>query len=96
MKAKDIQIGETYYDCDRYCDVKVVEKTADDRFNVMSKEYGEYGQKAEALYRYVPDMVDAKVKMPICFEENDGIDYPYYSPYLDENLYDFETMNANC
>lgn len=44
------------------------------------------------LYQLVPDRVDSRMKMPVCYEHNSTQDnYPYYSPYLDENLFLFET-----
>lgn len=44
------------------------------------------------LYQLVPDRVDLREGMPICYEHQETQDnYPYYSPYLDENLFLFET-----
>lgn len=44
------------------------------------------------LYQLVPGRVDHRKGMPICYEHNSTQDnYPYYSPYLDENLFLFET-----
>ena len=44
------------------------------------------------LYQLVPGRVDHREGMPICYEHNKTHgNYPYYSPYLDENLFLFET-----
>lgn len=44
------------------------------------------------LYQLVPGRVDHREGMPICYEHQKTQDnYPYYSPYLDENLFLFET-----
>lgn len=44
------------------------------------------------IYQFVPDRLDSRMKMPVCYEHNNTQDnYPYYSPYLDENLFLFET-----
>lgn len=44
------------------------------------------------IYQFVPDRVDSREKMPVCYEHNKTQDnYPYFSPYLDENLFLFET-----
>lgn len=44
------------------------------------------------IYQFVPDRLDSRKKMPICYEHQKTQDnYPYYSPYLDENLFLFET-----
>lgn len=44
------------------------------------------------IYQFVPDRVDSREKMPVCYEHiNTQDNYPYYSPYLNENLFLCET-----
>lgn len=46
----------------------------------------------DCLYQLVPDRIDHREGLPICYEHQETQDnYPYYSPYLDENLFLFET-----
>lgn len=43
----------------------------------------------DELYQVVPDAVDREGN-EVCYEHKWGIDYPYYSPNLDENLFESE------
>ena len=57
-----------------------------------------------AVYQFAKGIVDRRSGNPVCFEHDTEIGrgsedyvegelyYPYYSPYLDENLFTFETM----
>lgn len=48
---------------------------------------------AENAYKMVEGKVDNRAGNPICYEhsyEGELVDYPYFSPFLDENLYEFE------
>ena len=46
------------------------------------------------LYQFVPGLV-ARDGHPVCYEHQETEDnYPYYSPYLMENLFAFETFKA--
>lgn len=48
--------------------------------------------ETEALYQFVPDLYDREGN-PICYEHMETEDeYPYFSPYLFENLFSFETF----
>ena len=45
-----------------------------------------------SVYQIVKDRVDKREYGFICYEHNVTMDdYPYYSPILDENLFEFET-----
>jgi len=53
----------------------------------------EWEAETDALYQLVEDLVDKRTGNRVCYEHyptQDG--YPYYSPYLDENLFEFECM----
>ena len=54
----------------------------------------EWETQASQLYQFVDGIVDEREGMPVCYEHM-SIDYPYYSPYLHENLYEFETKREN-
>lgn len=57
-----------------------------------------------AVYQFVKGIVDRRSGNPVCYEHDTEIGkgsedyvegelyYPYYSPYLEENLFTFETM----
>ena len=57
-----------------------------------------------AVYQFAKGIVDRRSGNPVCFEHDTEIGrgsedyvegelyYPYFSPYLDENLFTFETM----
>lgn len=48
--------------------------------------------KEESVYQIVKDRVDSREWGFICYEHNKTQDdYPYYSPILDENLFEIET-----
>ena len=50
----------------------------------------------DCLYQLVPGRVDRREGMPICYEHNTTMDnYPYYSPFLDENLFYIETQRED-
>ena len=50
----------------------------------------------DCLYQLVPGRVDHREGLPICYEHNTTMDnYPYYSPFLDENLFYIETKQEN-
>ena len=47
-----------------------------------------------SLYQFAEDKV-GRDNNPVCYEHNDTEDeYPYYSPYLNENLFNFEVFTA--
>lgn len=43
----------------------------------------------DAVYQFADGVIDARDGNPVCYEHT-SIDYPFYSPYLCENLYAFE------
>jgi len=57
----------------------------------IPEEEKEWEAHTISLYQVVWDKVDARERNPICYEHICK-DYPFYSPYLDENLFEFETM----
>lgn len=47
--------------------------------------------RLDDLYQIAWGTTDLRTGNIVCYEHNDiGEGYPYYSPYLDENLYTFE------
>ena len=47
----------------------------------------------DALYQVAWGVKDARTENIVCYEHADFPDlYPYYSPYLEENLYEFEVV----
>lgn len=68
----------------------------EENLTMMDSEITENEQKWETdnlmgLYQVDWGRVDLREELPVCFEHDPNIDYPFYSPYLDENLYRFET-----
>ena len=66
---------------------------------ITEEEYDYIADNPADIYQFVPNLV-ARDGNPICYEHNklgeyeeEGGDYPYYSPYLDENLFTFETFS---
>lgn len=46
----------------------------------------------DALYQVAWDVQDSRTGNVVCYEHQEFDDeYPYYSPYLEENLFQFET-----
>lgn len=47
----------------------------------------------DALYQVAWGVKDARTENIVCYEHQEFDDgYPYYSPYLEENLYEFEIV----
>ena len=47
----------------------------------------------DALYQVAWGVKDARTENIVCYEHAEFPDlYPYYSPYLEENLYEFEVV----
>lgn len=49
----------------------------------------EWESDDDAIYQFVDGVTDAREGNPVCYEHT-SIGYPFYSPYLYENLYAFE------
>lgn len=45
----------------------------------------------KAAYQIVPDKYCHNGHL-LCYEHNDEIEYPYYCPFCDENMYEYETI----
>ena len=65
---------------------------------ITEDEYEYTTDAPDMLYQFVPNLV-GRDGNNICYEHNtlglyeeEGGDYPYYSPYLDENLFSHETF----
>lgn len=70
----------------------------DGEFEITPEETERTVTRPNDLYQFAPNLV-ARDGNPICYEHNkfgeyeeEGGDYPYYSPYLDENLYTIEVF----
>ena len=65
-------------------------------FDLECEEDGmEWLTDESSVYQFVPNKTDVRENMPLCYEHNKDVyadegGYPYYSPYLDENLFNFE------
>ena len=46
----------------------------------------------DSLYQMAWDVLESQERFPVCYEHQPDIDYPYYCPYINENLYSFETI----
>ena len=105
----ELYVGEKVYDANNELVCEIIEITPDKvmvsqekylehnkiHFDLDCEEDGmEWDTDADALYQFVPDMVDSREGMPVCYEHT-SIDYPYFSPYLYENLYAFEVDNVS-
>lgn len=54
-----------------------------------SSEPEEWTANMEQVYEFVPDLVDKRNGLDICYERF-ILEYPYFCPALNENLYSFE------
>lgn len=60
---------------------------------IPEEEYVWTTDRPDMLYQKAPGLV-GRDGNPICYEHNPTEDeYPYFSPYLDENLFSFEAFN---
>lgn len=60
---------------------------------ITEEEYDYIADNPADIYQFVPNLV-ARDGNDICYEHNyTEDDYPYYSPYLNENLFTFETFS---
>ena len=69
---------------------------------ITEDEYERTSDNPDALYQFVPGLVD-RSDNPICYEHDTEVGwcgeehnegeayYPYFAPYLQENLFEFET-----
>ena len=66
-------------------------------FDLDCEEDGlEWETEADMLYQFVEDYVAIDDGNPICYEHNKTEDdYPFFSPYLYENLFAFK-VKCNC
>ena len=59
-------------------------------------EEGDYKwttDEPDMIYQFAKGLVDREGN-PVCYEHNDTRDeYPYYAPYLNENLFSFEVFD---
>lgn len=71
------------------------DSTLDENIREFDTDAGEdpmeWRANKENVYQFVPGLVDHRLGLPVCAEHNQ-IDYPFFSPYLYENLYHFETI----
>ena len=99
-----LYVGEKVYDNNKGLICEVVEingkKVKVSRENFVEENKKMFGPDCEedameweteddAVYQFVNGVTDAREGNPVCYEHT-SIDYPFYSPYLNENLYAFE------
>ena len=76
-----------YFDCESENRAEFDCEIADDELQWTS-------DNADSLYQIAWGIVDSRLGQLVCYEHNHTEDeYPYYSPYLDEKLFKFETIN---
>lgn len=99
-----LYVGEKVYDNNEQLICEVVEINGK-KVKVSQEKYVEENKKMfdldceddamewetedDAVYQFVDGVTDAREGNPVCYEHT-SIDYPFYSPYLYENLYAFE------
>ena len=97
-------VGEKVYDIGMELICEIVEINGD-KVKVSQEKYVEENKKmfdldceedgmvwesdADGLYQFADGITDAREGNPVCYEHT-SIDYPFFSPYLYENLYTFE------
>ena len=99
-----LYVGEKVYDNNKGLICEVVEingkKVKVSRENFVEENKKMFGPDCEedameweteddAVYQFVNGVTDAREGNPVCYEHT-SIDYPFYSPFLCENLYAFE------
>lgn len=100
QRKKDIAIGDNIYDCDagEFCTVLGIvnnngEKEYEVRGNKSSSKIETWKVKDANAYQIVPDRLCHNGHI-LCYEHNTDIDYPYYCPFCDENMYEIETIKT--
>lgn len=99
-----LYVGEKVYDNNEQLICEVVEINGK-KVKVSQEKYVEENKKMfdldceddamewetedDAVYQFVDGVTDSREGNPVCYEHT-SIDYPFYSPYLNENLYTFE------
>ena len=56
---------------------------------------GENQETADRIYKLAPNRICSRCGCVLCIEHDEDIDYPYYCPDHDENLYGFETTEVD-
>lgn len=57
---------------------------------ITEEEYEYVENDPSVIFQFAEGIVDRRSGNPVCFEHE--LYYPYFSPYLNENLFTFETM----
>ena len=99
-----LYVGEKVYDNNEELICEVVEINGK-KIKVSQEKYVEENKKMfdidceddamewetedDAVYQFADGVTDAREGKPVCYEHT-SIDYPFFSPYLYENLYTFE------
>lgn len=100
----ELYVGEKVYDNDTTLVCEVV-KIDGDKVLVSQQKYIEHNKihfdldcdqdpmawvaDADSLYQFAEGVTDNREGQDVCYEHT-SIDYPFFSPYLYENLYTFE------
>lgn len=100
----ELYVGEKVYDNDAELICEVV-KIDGDKALVSQEKYLEHNKlhfdldcdqdpmewvaDTESLYQFAEGVTDSREGNPVCYEHT-SMDYPFFSPYLYENLYTFE------
>lgn len=62
---------------------------------VQVNRSGETEETADRIYKLAENVICRKCGCAVCHEHEEDIDYPYYCPDCDENLYSFEADRIN-
>ena len=103
VRHHDLAIGEKCWDDERKCFGVITQIYEDDETVVLNtrkcpelnemidnRDYPEIiSVDFESCYQIVPNAYDREGNI-VCYEHNYGIDYPYYAPLLEENLFESE------
>lgn len=110
MRHHELFVGELVFDCEKHLFGEIV-KITKNRVTLNQGKYTDLNKflfdldaeddpdmwttRKSACYQLAKDKVDAREWNPVCYEHDDSIDYPYYSPTLDENLYEMECVDTD-
>ena len=56
---------------------------------------GENEETADRIYKLAENRICCRCGRVVCIEHDEELDYPYYCPDHDENLFEFETTEVN-
>lgn len=73
---------------------KIVEED-DEIVYIQVNSSGENQETADRIYKLAPNRICCRCGCVVCVEHVEEVDYPYYCPHHDENLFEFETTEVD-